>query len=217
MEGVGESVRFVADALQHEQRLAATGHLDGLAAARGVHLLEALGQRGDRDLVEEPERAHDPLGDGKLPLAAVDEQQLRRIRELPGTLTQLVQRAIALVEIGGQPAGQHLLHRRVVVVAGHVFDLEAPVLALVGQPILEHHHRADVVTALQVSHVVALDAQRRLGQRQQVLQLGERPAPRIVVTGAAQPMAHELFLGIACNRLVQITFVATHRHADLHS
>ena len=32
------------------------------------------------------------------------------------------------------------------------------------QPVLHHHHRADVVGALDVAHVVALDAQRRLGQ-----------------------------------------------------
>ena len=135
---------------------------------------------------------------------------------LPGSLTELGQRSIALVEVRGETPGQHLFHRRVVVVARHVPDLEAAVLALVGQAVLDDHHRADVVAALQVRHVVALDAQRRLGQRQQILQLGERAAARVVVAGPTKPMPHELFLGVARHRLVQVALVAAQRHADLH-
>ena len=82
VERVGEAVRLVADALQHEQRLAAARHLDRVGSAGHVHLLEPLGETGDRDLVGQPERVDDPLGDAELTLAAVDEQQLRRVGEL---------------------------------------------------------------------------------------------------------------------------------------
>ena len=45
-------------------------------------LLESLGEPGHRDLVGQTEPAHDLLGDAELALAAVDEQQLRRVAEL---------------------------------------------------------------------------------------------------------------------------------------
>ena len=48
--------------------------------------------------------------------------------------------------------------------------------------VFKHHHRTDVISALQMRHVVALDAQRRLRKLQCVLQLGQGPTSRIVVT-----------------------------------
>jgi len=44
MERVGEAVGLVADPLQHEQRLAATGQVDRFAAAGEVDLLEPFGE-----------------------------------------------------------------------------------------------------------------------------------------------------------------------------
>ncbi len=197
------------------------GTLTGSPLPGHVDLLEPLGQRGDRDLLGQAELVDHPLGHGELPLAAVDEQQLRWVLEplRPGAhalLQLVVEWAVALAEVRRQSAGEHLLHRRVVVVAGHVLDLEAAVLALVRQPVLEHDHRPDVVGALEVGHVVALDAQRGLGQVEQVLQLGERPAAGVVVAGAAQPVADELLLGVARHRLVQRPLVAALGHAHLH-
>ena len=203
VEGVGEAVGLVADPLQQEQRLGLAGDVDRVGPAGHVDLLEPLGQRRDRDLLVEAEVAHDPLGHGQLALAAVDQQQLRRVGEPPGPLAPLADRAVPLDEVGGEAAGQHLLHGGVVVVAGDVLDLEAAVLALLGQAVLHHHHRADVVGALEVGHVVALDAQRRLGQAEQVLQLVERPGPAVVVAGPAQAVAGELLLRVAGDRLEQ--------------
>ena len=56
-----------------------------------------------------------------------------------------------------------------------------------GRRVLEHDHRADVVGALDVAHVVALDPQRGVGQAEVVLQLVEGPGPAVVVAspGAA--------------------------------
>ena len=83
-----------------------------------------------------------------------------------------------------------------------------------GQAVLHHHHRADVVGALDVAHVVALDAQRGLGQAEGVLQLVERPGPAVVVGRPPQPVAGELLLGVAGDGLLQRALVAPLRHPD---
>jgi len=145
---------------------------------------------------------------------AVDEQQLRRVGELAGPLPALTDRTVALVEVGGQPAGEDLLHRRVVVVARDV-DLEPAVLALVGQPVFEHDHRTDVVGPLQMRHVVALDPERRLRKRQQILQLGQRPGATVVIRRATDAVACELFAGVAGDGVEQGTLVASLRNPDL--
>ena len=69
-----------------------------------------------------------------------------------------------LVEQPPEPPGDHLVHRRDVVLAVDALDDEPAVLALAGQPVLEDHHRRDDLGALQVGHVVALDPQRHLVQ-----------------------------------------------------
>ena len=97
-----------------------------------------------------------------------------------------------------------------------VLDLEAAVLALLGQPVLHHDHRPDVVGALDVAHVEALDAQRRLGQVERVLQRVEGPGPGVVVGRPPQPVADELLLGVLRDRLLQGPLVAPLRHPDRH-
>ena len=56
-----------------------------------------------------------------------------------------------------------------VVVAVLVLDLEAPVVRPPRLAAFEHHHAGDLVAALHVRDVVALDAMRQLGQVQQLL------------------------------------------------
>ena len=56
-----------------------------------------------------------------------------------------------------EPTGEHLFHRRVVVVARDVAHLETPVLRRPRQPVFEYDHRTDVVGPLEVAHVEALD------------------------------------------------------------
>ena len=58
------------------------GQPDRVGLARHVHLLEPLGQRRHRDLVVEAELLEHPDGHAELALAAVDQQQLRRVGEL---------------------------------------------------------------------------------------------------------------------------------------
>src|SRR3546814_7996370 len=108
----------------------------------------------------------------------------------------------SLDQVGGEAAGEDLLHRREVVVALAALDLEAPVLGLLGEPVFHDDHRPDVVGALDVAHVVALDAQRSLGQTEVVLQLVQRLGPAVVVGGATQAVADELLLGVAGDGLL---------------
>ncbi len=184
----------------------------GVRSAGHEDLLEALGEAGDRDLVGQPELVDDLFGDPELALATIDEEQLRRIGELRRALPWL-RRLVAGGEVGGQPPGQHLAHRRVVVVARHV-DLEPPVLALVREAILEHDHRADVVGALEVGHVVGLDAQRSLGQPEMLLQLGQRPAARVVIAGTAQTVTVERLAGVVRDGPQQRLAIAALGHPD---
>ena len=233
MEAVGEAVRLVTHPLQQEQCFTPPRQRNRFGVAGQVDLLEPLGQRRHRDLVAQAELVEHLHGHTELALATVDEQELRRVGELlrpaPGRIGRrrlhdgigvdervgVDERGVALGEVGRQASPEHLFHRRVVVVAVDVLHLEAAVLALVGQAVGEHHHRTDVVGALQVGHVVALDAQRSLGQPERVLQLGERPAAAVVIGCPAQPVARELLLGVARHRLVQVAFVAALRHPDL--
>ena len=73
----------------------------------------------------------------------------------------------------------------------------------------------DVVGALQVAHVVALDAQRRLRQVQVVLQGVERPGPGVVVGGPLEAMAGELLPRVPGHHLEQGLLLASLGHPDL--
>ena len=93
----------------------------GVRLARHEDLLEPLGEAGDRDLVGQPEPAHDPLGDAQLALAAVDEQAAAAgSANFAGRVPGSGGGSSLVGEVRGEPAGQHLFHRRVVVVARHV-------------------------------------------------------------------------------------------------
>ncbi len=164
VERVGEAVGLVADALQHEQRLAPPRDLDRLATGR-ARTPPRSAWPGRRRGSRPPGRAR--ARPARRRRAGPCRRRRRAAaagrRTCPARSPRSSGGRVPLGEVRRQPAGQDLLHRRVVVVAGHV-DLEPAVLPLVRQPVLEHDHRADVVGALQVGHVVALDAQRRLGQ-----------------------------------------------------
>ena len=123
---------------------------------------------------------------------------------------------MAVVEVVPQPALQHLLHGRQIVVAGDVAEAEPAVLRLAGQGVLHDHHRAHVVLPAEVAHVVALDAQRGVGQAQVLLQLVERPGAAVVVAGPLEAVALQ---GVGCvlaGGLGETPLGAPLRHPDLH-
>ena len=73
----------------------------------------------------------------------------------------------------------------------------------------------DVVGALQVAHVVALDPQRRLGQVQGVLEGVEGPGPGVVVGGPLEAMPGELLPRVAGHHLEQGLLLPSLGHPDL--
>ncbi len=120
--------------------------------------------------------------------AAGGRPAVRRPRRRPAAL---------LVEQGGQAAGQHLLHGRVVVVAGHGGHLEVAVVALLGQAVLEHHHRArrSRCPAGGSCRSTRCAAGPRAG-RSSLLERLEGPGPAVVVRGPLQPVADEGLAGV---------------------
>ena len=107
------------------------------------------------------------------------------------------------------------MHGAVVVVALDGGHLEAPVVASLRQTVLDHDHRADVVGALDVAHVVALDAQRRLGHPERCLQLLEGDGTAGQVARPPQAVAHELVGGVLAGRGEELALAAPLRHDHL--
>ena len=168
-----------------------------------------------------PSALEDPHAHAQLALAAVEQEELGRVGEAlrPGRLSGVGVCASGVCpgsQQGGEPAGEDLLHGRVVVVAGDVADLEAPVLGRPGQAVLEHHHGPHVVRALEVAHVVALDPQRGAGQAERLLEGLQGPRPAVVVRGPPQAVPGQLLAGVAGHRLHQAALAAPLGHPQGH-
>ena len=112
------------------------------------------------------------------------------------------------------PAGD-LGDRGDVAAVGAPADLEAPVVRLARQPVLEHDQRGDDVRALHVRDVDALDAQRCAVEPERVLDLLQRRRAGREVAGAAQLVLGERLLGVALDGLGQRPLVAALGDADL--
>ncbi len=119
-------------------------------------------------------------------------------------------------EEAAKTAGQHLVHGSVVVVSLDGGHLEAPVVAALRQAVLEHDHRADVVSALDMAHVVALDAQRGLLQPERLLELLEGDRPARQVRRPPQPVPLQLVLGVLAGCGYELAFASSLRdpHRD---
>ena len=75
-----EPVGLVAHLLEQVQRLGVARDAHRLRLPRPVHLLEPLGEADHADVLE-PELLEHAHRDAELPLAAVDHEQVRRVRE----------------------------------------------------------------------------------------------------------------------------------------
>ena len=82
VERVGEAVRLVTDPLQHEQRLAAARDLDRLGPAGMYTSSNRFARPATGISSVSPSSSITRLATRELTLAAVDEQQLRRVGEL---------------------------------------------------------------------------------------------------------------------------------------
>src|SRR5205823_12320117 len=151
--------------------------------------------------------------DTELALAAVDEQEVGRVREalaLAGTF-------VALLEVPAEPAREHLLHRREVVLTLLTADLEAPVVGALGEAVLHDDHRADDLGPLEVRDVEALDPQRRLGEGERVLERGQGPRARVVITRSLELVARECLTGVVGHSPEQLTLRPPLRDAHAHA
>ena len=100
-----------------------------------------------------------------------------------------------------------------VTVAIHRLDLELPIVGLLRRP-SSHDHRADIVGALNVAHVVTLDPQWGIGQPEVLLQLVEGAGSTVVITTSFEAVTSETLLGVLGNGFVQLALVASLRNSD---
>ncbi len=177
---------LVAHPLDQVQRLRTALQGDRQARARSVEQLFALGQGGELDLIGQSQRRGRLLGGVELREAAVDDDQVGA--------TEL--RDLLLVGPVAEASSHDLFRGPHVVVAQDLFHVEVPVVALLGQSVLEDHHRADVVGALEVTHVEALDAKGRLDERQRGAQFLQGPGPDVVIALASQRITVDDRMGV---------------------
>ena len=95
----GEAVGLVADLLQQVERLGVARDAHRIGLAGHVHLLEALGQAGHRDVLE-PHLLEHAHRDAELALAAVDQHEVGRVREPLAAARALV----AVLQVAAEPA-----------------------------------------------------------------------------------------------------------------
>ncbi len=121
--GDGEAVGFVAHLLQQVEGFGVARDAHRIGLSRHVHLFEPLGEAGDRDVLE-PQLLEHAHRHAQLALAAVDQHQVGRVGEALAAARAFV----AVLQVATEAAGEHLLHRREVVLRGGVTHLEAPVV-----------------------------------------------------------------------------------------
>jgi hypothetical protein len=227
-----EAVRLVADALHEVQTLRGTREDHGELLPREPHLLEPLREPAQRDVVD-PEIGERARRRGDLGRAAVDDDEVRRVREPLGTpllvdgtrgrfgVVELdVRGGVPLLEVPAEPPGQDLVDRCGVVACAlpvRPAYREGAVLGLARETVLEHDHRGHLVRAHRGRHVVALDAQRRARQLEGLLDLLERLAARREVARASRAVQRERLLGVLAHRLGELALVPALGHADAHA
>ena len=226
----GETVSLVANALQEIEPLARPRQDDRVLLTGHPDLLEPLRQPDHGDVVD-PELVERALGGSDLRRATVDDDQARRVGELawaagvgvdqdrPALLLAVLGAPEvhlgglrALVEQPPETASDRLVHRGDVVLPVDALDHEPAVVALARQAVLEHDHRRDHLGALEVGHVVALDAQRCLLEPERELDLLEGLGAGGEVAGALGLVGGERLPGVAGDGLHQDPLVAALRH-----
>ena len=149
MEGDAEAVGFVADLLQDAEGLRVPVDEKGIGVADADHLLEALSQTDDGHPVEDIQLQQRLVGEFKLALTAVDDDQLRQVIGI-------------LLQHAGIAAVDDFLHGGVVVGADDRLDLEAAVVLLGGHAVAEDDAGGDGVGTLDVGVVEALHVARQV-------------------------------------------------------
>ena len=133
--------------------------------------------------------------------AAVDQQRVRAVGK-PGVARQKM----------CEPALQHLLHRRIIVLIAQALDLEVLVVLLARPPVHIDDHRGHDIRACRVGDVIRLQPLRRLWKPQHSLHQ-RQDARRAFGLGRD---ALRLLAGIFLRQLHEPHAVAANRLADMH-
>lgn len=155
-----------------------------------------------------------PVGPRRVERSAVDRPRLLRplrLLRLLGLLGPLPG-LLLLLEIAPEATADHLVHRPDVVLALEGLDLEAAVLALAREAVLEDHHRRHHVLALEMRDVEALDTQRRAVQGEGLRDLLQGAGAGGQIAGALGLVQDERLLRVAADRLHQVLLVAALRN-----
>src|SRR5699024_7572665 len=197
------------------------------------HRLQALGQPAHSDVVDTEFVECAPRGPS-LGKASVHDHQIGWVGEFSGFHLGLVRVPVfsrlahtgdlatagTLLQIATEPAADHLVHGRDVVLFGTARAAAAygktPVLGFAGQAVLEHNHGGHSVLALEVGDVVALDAQGCLGQVQGLLDLVESTATCAQITGPVAPVPGHCLTGVLLHGLHEGLLVTSLRHTQVH-
>ena len=155
MVGDGKAVGLIPDFLEERQGFIVPGNEDGIGAALPEDQLFFLSQTENRKIFQ-AQAPDDLQGTGKLPLASVDDHQVRK--GLP---------------FHTETPAQNLLHRGEVIRTGHAADPEFPVSALIRTPSGKDHHAGHCVGTADIGDIVAFHAPGRGLQAQIVLQGGQ--------------------------------------------
>ena len=131
--------------MQHVQGFRSTGNPDRIAPSRNEDLFEFLGQGRDGYLCVQTQLFENLHRDVELPLASVDQQQLRWVAELAPLVRGTF---IAFSQVRRKTPGEDLAHGGVVVVARNLLHLETSILTAIRQTVLEYHHASHVVGSL---------------------------------------------------------------------
>ena len=214
--GDRKAVGLVADALEQLQLRRGVVEHERRWPPGLKHLLDALGQRDDRDPAL-AQRAQRPQAGRELSGAAVDHDEAGQRGEAR-VISRVVRGDVRLALPLGVAALEHLGHRGVVV--GHArfqrADAKAPVVGLLRRAALEHDHRGDRVIAAEIGDVEALDPDRRRVQPEHPLQPFERIYPALAATLGAQALGVEREQRVALGQLQHPPLLPALGRADLH-
>ena len=175
---------------------------DGDLIARGGHerscaVLVVLDHAVGRDI--QPQRLQHILRDLCMLDAAVDQQHVR-----------VLGKARVLLDVMRQPAQQHLMHGRVIVLIGQALDAEALIGGFERPAVLKNDHGRDDIRPGQVGNIIGLHPVRDIRQMEHIGQRTERASAALGSGCDALGLLARVFM----RKLDQPDIVAALRHPD---
>ena len=212
----GEAVSLVAQSLDEMQSLAVPVEQDALAFVRQHDFVQPLGKAKHGNV--QPLRVHGLLREPHLLRAAVNQNQIGQVGELPAARIEPLLLPLRLFRKAvGQPARDHLLHRLEIVRPLDVADAIVPVFPARAHAVDHHDLAGHGQNALRVRNIVALDAPGRVGQAEHRLKLLQRADCALAAAGALFLDLRGFVAQVLARHLHQLRLVAALRAADVHA